>query len=200
MRLPGAQCGRGRARGEGGQVRTELGKAKQLIDQAEAYQISKKGSEKSRSPASRVEPSGSGRLTRHRDEALRRGRDRGREEGGRRAQAQVMAEAQARKWRPGARSAGRQGGEAEAARRAALSGEEKAKAQAAEASQQAAQAPVRRLPPMRQKAALAQEQDAKAQAAAATQSASELRANLLAQFNSFCLPRTHRAASSSTWG
>jgi outer membrane protein OmpA-like peptidoglycan-associated protein len=162
-------------------------KAKQLLDQAEAYQVSKKGKERDQvagiarravqaAADSRIiamKRSGEAQVAAEKKAAAER-------------EAKVIGEAQAEAKAAGEREAQavKAAAEANAARSAALSGEEKAKAQAAEAAQQAAQAAdAAAAADAAQKAALAQEQEAKAQAAAATQSATQLRASLLGQFN-----------------
>jgi len=162
-------------------------KAKQLLDQAEAYQVSKKGSEKkqvagiarravqafSDSRIIAMKRSGEAEIAAEKKAAAER-------------EAKVIADAQAEKKAAGEREAQalKAAADADAARTAALSGEEKAKAEAAAATQSAAQASdAAAAADAAQKAALAQEQEAKAQAAAATQSAAQLRATLLAQFN-----------------
>jgi len=163
------------------------GKAKQLLDQAEAYQLSKKGSEKKQVASiarravqaaadSRViamKRSGEAEVAAEKKAAAER-------------EAQVMAEAQSEKKAAAEREAQAVAAaeKAEAARSAALSGEQQAKAQAATASQEAAKAAeAATAAEAARSAALAQEQEAKAQAAAANQSAAELRASLLQQFN-----------------
>jgi outer membrane protein OmpA-like peptidoglycan-associated protein len=162
-------------------------KAKQLLDQAEAYQLSKKGKEKDQVAGiarRAVQAAADSRMI-----ATQRA-DQARLEADKKAaaerEAQVMAEAQAEKKAAAEREAQAVSAaeKAEAARSAALAGEQQARAQAATASQEAAKAAeAATTADAARSAALAQEQEAKAQAAAATQSASELRANLLAQFN-----------------
>jgi outer membrane protein OmpA-like peptidoglycan-associated protein len=162
-------------------------KAKQLLEQAESYQLSKKGSEKDQvagiarravqaaadSRVIAVKRSGEAEMAAEKKAAAER-------------EAQAIAEAQAEAKAAGEREAQalKAAADAEAARSAALSGEEQAKAQAADATQKATQAAEATAAANAARSrALAQEREAQAQAAAATQSAAELRASLLAQFN-----------------
>ncbi len=162
-------------------------KTKQLLDQAEAYQLSKKGKEKNQVPsiarqavqsaadsrAIAVERADLARIEAEKKSAAER-------------EAKVIAEAQAERKAAEEREARavKAAADADAARSVALSSEKQARAEAQAAGQKAASAvDAAAAADAARSAALAQEQEAKAQAAAANQSAAQLRARLLGQFN-----------------